>query len=91
MMRQFPSSCYYLPKREADDNKQFETATSSTDISLTVALLIQLVKHVYETFIEASSFSIQASQTLITTGEDKTDQLGALHFAARIIVSLTEL
>lgn len=91
MMRQFPFSCYYLPKREADDNKQFETATSSTDISLTVALLIQLVKHVYETFIEASSFSIQASQTLIMTGEDQTDQLGALHFAARIIVSLTEL
>ncbi|KAE8539064.1 hypothetical protein D1P53_005434 [Cryptococcus gattii VGV] len=70
---------------------EFETATSSTDISLTVALLIHLVKHVYQTFLETSSFSIQEPHTLRITGKDQTDQLGALHFAGRIIVSLTEL
>lgn len=80
-----------LLEREADDDKQFETATSSADISLTVALLLNLVKHIYTTFIKPSAFPTQEPHTLLTEGENQQGQLGTLHIAGRVIVSLTEL
>lgn len=70
---------------------EFETATSSADISLTVALLLNLVKHIYTTFIKPSAFPTQEPHTLLTEGQNQQGQLGTLHIAGRVIVSLTEL
>ncbi|OWZ67147.1 hypothetical protein AYX15_01762 [Cryptococcus neoformans] len=70
---------------------EFGTATSSTDVSLTVALVLQLIKHIYVTYIKPPAFSIQESHTLPAVWGDQQGQLGALHIAGRMIVSLTEL